>query len=149
MAVGMAAGASVASGMTSSLMGCRRGAGAVEFALTVPILLLVVAGIAELGRVIYAGDTLANAVREAARVAIVRGSASSSPMTASEIQTLVRAKAVMDAQNVTVTTTYDPNNDPGSVVTIQARYNFSFVMPPFSTFGPIQLARTASLVIAN
>ena len=129
---------------------CRRGAGAVEFALCVPILLLVVGGIAELGRFIFTGDALANAVREGARAAIVRGSASSSPLSASGIQELVKSRAAsLATQSISVTVTYSPNNDPGSVVTIQARYPLSFVMPPFSALGAITLSRSASLIIAN
>ena len=132
------------------LFSCRRGAGAVEFALTIPVLLLIVAGIAELGRVIYTGDALANAVRETARAAIVRGSASDNPISASELQSLLRARAAtLSPGNVAVTVTYEPNNNPGSVVTIRAQYPIAFVMPPFSSFGPITLSRTASLVIAN
>lgn len=133
-----------------NLLCCRAGAGAVEFAFTLPILLLVVAGIAELGRAIYTGDVLANAVREAGRSAIVRGSASGSPMTVSQVEDLVRTRAAtLTTSDVAVTVTYSPNNDPGSQVTIQARYPFAFVVPPFSSFGPITIARATNLYIAN
>lgn len=54
----------------------RRGAGErgqsmVEFALAVPIFILVLVGVFDLGRAVYAYSTLNNAAREAARVAIV------------------------------------------------------------------------------
>jgi hypothetical protein len=49
------------------------GQGLVEFALVLPIFLLLVFGVLDLGRVIWAQDDLANAAREAARYASVHG----------------------------------------------------------------------------
>jgi Flp pilus assembly protein TadG len=49
----------------------RRGQALVEFALVLPILVLVVLGIFDFGRAIFAYNTVSNAAREAARVAIV------------------------------------------------------------------------------
>ena len=48
-----------------------RGQSLVEFALILPIFLLFIFGILDLGRAVYAYHTLNNAAREAARVAIV------------------------------------------------------------------------------
>ncbi|WP_043496534.1 TadE/TadG family type IV pilus assembly protein [Georgenia sp. SUBG003] len=45
----------------------ERGAAAVEFALVLPILLLLVFGITEFGRAYYAQTTLSNAARDAVR----------------------------------------------------------------------------------
>lgn len=48
-----------------------RGQALVEFALILPILVLVLLGILDLGRAVYAYSTLNNTAREGARVAIV------------------------------------------------------------------------------
>jgi hypothetical protein len=48
-----------------------RGQTLVEFALILPIFLLVLMGILDLGRAVYYSSTLSNAAREAARQAIV------------------------------------------------------------------------------
>jgi Flp pilus assembly protein TadG len=48
-----------------------RGQALVETALVLPILLIVLLGIFDFGRAIYAYNTIANAAREAARLAIV------------------------------------------------------------------------------
>jgi hypothetical protein len=48
-----------------------RGQTLVEFALIVPVFLLIVVGLFDVGRGIYAYNTVANAARAAARVAIV------------------------------------------------------------------------------
>lgn len=50
-----------------------------EFALVIPIFLLVFLAVLDLGRVVWANNALANAAREAARFAIVHGG---SPTTA-------------------------------------------------------------------
>jgi Flp pilus assembly protein TadG len=48
-----------------------RGQTLVEFALILPIFILVLVGIFDLGRAVYAFNTISNAAREAMRVAIV------------------------------------------------------------------------------
>lgn len=48
-----------------------RGQGLVEFALVFPLIVLIIFGIFDLGRAVYAYNTLANAARQGARVAAV------------------------------------------------------------------------------
>ena len=48
-----------------------RGQSLVEFALALPLLILLLMGIFDLGRAVYAYNTIANAAREAVRVGIV------------------------------------------------------------------------------
>ena len=50
-----------------------RGQALVEFALVLPILVLLLTGFFDLGRVVLAHDSLSHAAREAARFAIVHG----------------------------------------------------------------------------
>jgi Flp pilus assembly protein TadG len=54
----------------------KRGQALVEFALVIPLLLLLVFGIIDAGRLIYTYNTVANAARNGARVAIVNQSTS-------------------------------------------------------------------------
>ncbi|EMI15632.1 TadE-like protein [Rhodopirellula maiorica SM1] len=56
----------------------RVGAAAVEFALVVPIFLLLVFGIIEFGRVVMVQQILVNASREGARAAAVEGATQAS-----------------------------------------------------------------------
>jgi len=51
--------------------GARRGQALVETALALPLILLVLLGIVDFGRAVYAYNTMSNAAREAARIAIV------------------------------------------------------------------------------
>jgi Flp pilus assembly protein TadG len=50
---------------------CPRGQAIVEFALLVPVLILLVFGIVDLGRAVYAMNAVGNAAREGTRTAIV------------------------------------------------------------------------------
>ena len=54
-----------------------RGQAMVEFALVIPVFILLMVGLFDFGRVIWVNDTLATASREAARYAIVHGGAES------------------------------------------------------------------------
>lgn len=83
----------------------------VEFALVLPILLLLITGLFDLGRAVWQGNTLAYAAREGTRYAIVHGS-SGSPVVgpcddcdAAEVTAVVRDAAV-GVPDVTVVTDY-------------------------------------------
>lgn len=71
----------------------RRGQALVEFALILPIFILVVMGIFDLGRAVYGFNTVNNAAREGARLAIV-------DQTVTEVQ----AEAVNHAVSLGLTT---------------------------------------------
>ena len=61
----------------------HRGEGAqslVEFALVLPIFLLLITGLFDLARAVWQENTLAYAAREGTRYAIVHGSGSSTPL---------------------------------------------------------------------
>jgi Flp pilus assembly protein TadG len=59
---------------TRPLGGTRRGQALVEFALVLPVFLLLAMGIADLGRGVVDHNLLSNLAREGARVGIVRSS---------------------------------------------------------------------------
>lgn len=129
---------------------CRRGAAAVGFTLSLPVLMLIIGGIIEMSRLMYANSTLKFAVQETARAAIVRGAASGNPITQDQITELVRARSVsLDPNGIGVLVNYTPDNRPGSTLTIQAAYRFDFVVPLLDGINGINLTQTASMVVAN
>ncbi|GAA4283038.1 hypothetical protein GCM10022261_05690 [Brevibacterium daeguense] len=97
-----------------------RGAAAVEFALVLPLLILLVFGIAEFGRAYHIQTTLSNAARDGVRVMALQNdpaaatttaqqSASPLGLTASQISvnpTSCAATATTPAGTATVTITY-------------------------------------------
>src|SRR3990172_8700424 len=56
-----------------------RGQALVEFALIIPVFILLMVGIFDLGHVVWANNALSNATREGARFAIVHGGSESTP----------------------------------------------------------------------
>lgn len=108
----------------------------VEFALTLPVLLLLLVGLIDVGRGFQAYVSLGNAVREAAREASLHGADSSAPWgpTANDanVTSAVRGRiAGIRTADVAVTSSWPSStNASGSEVVVGATY----------TFRPIALA---------
>jgi Flp pilus assembly protein TadG len=106
------------------------GAAAVEFSLVITVFLLATFGIIELGRYTMLRQALTETVHDGTRYAVVHGSKSSSPATASSLTSLVQdGSSVLTPSSINVTVTFWPNNAPGSTVTIVATYPWSSVVP--------------------
>src|SRR5690348_6353444 len=95
----------------------QKGTVIVESAITLVVLLVMLLGIVEGGRLIWTYNTLAFVAREGTRYATVRGSNSSSPATTGTVDTYVKGQATgLDPSLMTVTTTWSPSNSPGGFV---------------------------------
>ena len=108
-----------------------RGASAVEFALIVPILLILIVGLLQYGLYFWSAQGGANAAREAARRAAV-GDATLQTCTAFRAYVRDRIDAVGNGDNsATITRTYSkgPGNtdtskvEVGDVVTVTVNFN--------------------------
>jgi hypothetical protein len=51
----------------------QRGQTLIEFAILLPVLLMMIMGVLDIGRIVWANDMISNAAREGARYAIVHG----------------------------------------------------------------------------
>lgn len=113
------------------------GAAALEFALILPVLVLLVCGIIEFGFVFQAQLALTHAAREGARIAAVNKWDAGTPA-------LVRAQAFPVAP-VTITTI--PANLPGATsgtaLTITLTHAYDWRVLPFP--GTVQLQGTATM----
>lgn len=128
----------------------------VEFALVLPILLLLTTGLFDLARAVWQEDTLAYAAREGTRYAIVHGSASETPVgpgSTTAVEAAVRNAAVGVA-SITVTVTYPdlvgttPCNDRGCRVTVDASAPFVPLPSQYLTNGAFQITlRGGSLLV--
>jgi Flp pilus assembly protein TadG len=155
------------------------GSGLVEFALSSTILLMIIFGILDFSRVLYADHFMAYAAREATRYAMVRGSSwngvtCTSPSTFSctatgtDITNFVKSITPIGvaSSKLTVTSTWTgnrasgvacnaggPANIPGCVVKIKIGYTFSFAVPfkHFTASMPssFALSSTSSVGIAQ
>ena len=127
----------------------QAGDGVVGFALALPVFLGMIFGLIEVGRVMYANDALSNATRAAVRYAIVRGSTSESPATTLEIADTLRSQATaLLPANLQVTTTFVPDNNPGSMVTVQAIYTHDYLLP-FLPLEQITLRSESTMTVAR
>ncbi len=124
-----------------------QGQSTIEFAFTLPLLLLVTIGIFWSSQLLEAYDFVSYAAQAAARYAIVRGATSAQPATADDISGMVASMAAgLNPKQLTVTTTWIPNNQPGSTVEVQVQYAFQLGMP-FMPSATIPLSATSEMVI--
>ncbi len=100
-----------------------RGAAAVEFALLLPVLLLVIFGIVDFGRALNAQITLTQAAREGARLAAL-GQSSSAVVSRAQA-----AATGLSPVTVTVSSTCPVNAGAGVDAVVQTSYSFSFITP--------------------
>jgi Flp pilus assembly protein TadG len=128
----------------------------VEFAILLPLLLLIVTGLFDCARAVWEENTLAYAAREGTRYAIVHGSGSSLVLGPSDpaepnITAVVRTAAVGVGGVVVVTSWPDGSNDRGMRVVVDATAQF-VPLPSYYLLGnafQITLKGGSSLVIQN
>jgi Flp pilus assembly protein TadG len=147
-----------------------RGQSVAEFALVIPLFLVMLFGIIDIGRVIWANDALANAAREGARYASVTGSSLVTPTsTKADIKTYTRNYAIAAGTNVIVTVCYsavanssatagcsgDTNspatasNDRGSLVTVQVTSTVPILTGALLGMGAFTVSGTSTVLVNN
>ncbi|HEY6202185.1 MAG TPA: TadE/TadG family type IV pilus assembly protein [Candidatus Limnocylindria bacterium] len=126
----------------------------VEFALMLPLLLLLVTGLFDVARAVWQENTLAYSAREGTRYAIVHGSGGSPALGPSDpaepnITAVVRGAAV-GVYNVSVVTSWpDGKNDRGYRVAVDASAPFVPLPSTYLLGGAFQITLKggSSLVI--
>src|SRR3954449_1910837 len=98
-----------------------RGATAVEFALLLPLLLLIVFGVVDFGRALNAKITLTQAAREGAGLAAVGKS------NADVTSRAQAASTGLTGVTVAVNATCPANSTPGTDASVSTTYTFEFV----------------------
>ena len=99
-----------------------RGQALVEFAMVLPLMLLMLFALVDFGRAFYSWLLITNAAREGARVG-----ATQSPLTDIEARVYSSASS-LDAADITITTT-NVQGSRGETVQVDIDYSFSFVTP--------------------
>lgn len=108
----------------------RRGASAVEFAMvSVPLMATLLCAI-EFGRFTATASEIGAAARETVRIAMISSAASDQPVTAVSLETFLKDRLVLaDEDIIDVSITWNPSNEVGAIVTIQATYEFEMIAP--------------------
>jgi hypothetical protein len=115
-----------------------RGGSAVEFALILPVLILILFGIVEFSLIMYDKAVITNASREGARQGIIyrTNNGEYSPMTAAEIQTAVNN--YLDSSHLYCLTNPQPvpsvvalpNTPLPRMLTVRVTYPYNFLIIP-------------------
>jgi len=117
-------------------MNSQKGQSLVEFAMVLPLLVLLLFGITDFGRIFHAYLTIDHAGREAARVASI-----------GKDNTTVKSTAVNDATGIDLTVgqvgVTPATRTSGTDVTVTITYPITFLTPVIgSIVGPITLEDT-------
>lgn len=106
----------------------EQGVVAAEFALLLPVFLLLLFGIIEFGMMMYGREIVTNAAREGARAGIVQGPPK---RTSSEITTIANNYLTgtgINQADVTFTPTGVGLSNPNTL-TVTAQYSYNFLIP--------------------
>ena len=125
-----------------------RGSALVEFAIAIPLFLLLVVGLVDLGRGVWARNSLAYLARGAVRYASVRSINSGDPATPQTVHDwIVTQNTGLNPADIAVTANWQPSNTPGSTVQITLDYDF---VPVTKLIGvsDIPLSTSARLTIS-
>lgn len=102
----------------------RRGQSIVEMALLLPVLLMILLGILEFGRVYGAYMIISNAARDGARVGSVGGT------TTQIYTTVINDTSALNTSDINVLTSTTGSGDRGDSITVTVGYDIQ-IMAPF------------------
>jgi Flp pilus assembly protein TadG len=158
-----------------TLLSAESGETLLEFALASTVLLMVIFGVMDCSRALYADHYVRYSAEEAARYAMVRGytwknaactatSTESCTATAADVTSLVKSitpPGISNDSHLVVSTTWTGKNPagascgattnlnlPGCVVQVQVSYTFSFVLP-FLPKNALVLTSASAIAISQ
>lgn len=125
----------------------EEGAAMIEFALVLPLLLMILFGIIEFGLVLFRQEVITNASREGARFGILIGDPRPSTAQIEDVINTYLTNAGLDAGNATVNVT-GAQGASGSDLTVSVVYPYDFlVLPNFAVGLSDTLNLSASTVM--
>jgi Flp pilus assembly protein TadG len=133
-----------------------RGQSLVEFALVLPVLILILMALFDFGRAVVAYNTLSEAARNGSRVSIVNQtpadicSVAASRAVAVSLPTACAANATADGIFITTTNGNAPCDAINCIETVRATYKFRALTPIIGNFlGSITLTSTSSVPVES
>ena len=138
--------------MTKLIHRCQRGAAAIEFAIAVPVLVVMIYGIFQLGLIFQANAGMQHALGEGARMAtlcIPSGNACSSPTDTEIVAKMTATKFGTNIGSFGTPTSADPGS---SVCTFCRDLTITYTVTPnflFFSAPAITLTRTKRVYIAH
>lgn len=106
-------------------MKSQKGQAAVEFALVLPILLLLVCGVIDFGRILYTANALTTVCEQGARYASIY-----TTKTVDEVETYVKDNTASGIDKTPIHVTVNPPpRVSGGTVTVTISYTMSYITP--------------------
>jgi Flp pilus assembly protein TadG len=121
----------------------------VEFALTLPAFFILLFGFVQFAIIFFGYCNAAYASQVAVRYAIVHGSQSATPCTNIAL-TNIATQYLWGAPSgsITVTSTWSPDNNPGSTITVRVSVLYKTLIP-FSKLSTVSVGASAQGTISN
>jgi Flp pilus assembly protein TadG len=128
----------------------ERGAVAAEFAILLPVLLMILFGIIEFGMIMYGRELVTNAAREGARAGIVQGPPKRTGGEIIAIANNFLTGTGVNPADVTFTSAGEGLTNPNTL-TVTATYNYNFLVPviPVLVGIPNPLVITTQVVMRH
>ncbi len=139
----------------------ERGASLPETAIVIGVVLALLFGIMDFGKMMYTYAFVAQIAREGARWAIVRGSQCSlldhCNASQTDLQTYVQSlsEGLTQPSSITVTETHgtcppgSSGNAPGCQIGVAVSYQYKFTLIPYLASMPITMSSTSQMVISQ
>ncbi len=125
------------------MTGKHKGQSIVELALILPVFILIVFGMLDMGRAFYFQEAIANMAREGARYGAVNNTTSVSSEALAEAGALVSGATISS-----VVKACDSKSE--QYVSVTVNYAFSLVTPVMQAFGkPITMTATSRMPVRN
>lgn len=125
------------------------GSPAVEFAIIAPLLLLLTAGMIDVGKLGLASSTLYLAVDEGARYGAVHAYGSLLPKTDDEIKAYAKTQIIgIEKDKVDLTLDWNPKPaQSGGTVTVTAQYKVELWLTAFMNINDVTMTRKSTMTI--
>jgi Flp pilus assembly protein TadG len=133
----------------------RRGATMVEMALICGVFLMLLLGMVEIARAMWAREVITSAAREGARYAIVHGANSANPSGPGQNDPAVEARVRrhcygLEPGRITVTSSWPlGRNDNSSTVKVQVRYAYTSAAGALIGRRNMELSAASEMLIAR
>ena len=124
--------------MAASGKGGARGSTAVEYAIVLPLLLMIVLGLLDVGRLIWSYTTLSRSVEAAARCAVVNATTCGSA-------TATQSYAAGEAWGLGLTASAFTATTATCGARVTGTLNFTFVIPWFYVASPFGVGNALTL----
>jgi len=127
----------------------KRGQSMVEFSIIAASALILIFGMMNCAIGVYDYNFVSFAAREATRYAAVHGSSSASAASSGDISNFVIAQSKgLNGSKIAVSTSWIPDNSPGSTVRVQVSYPFAVAIP-FMNANTLNFSSTSQLIITQ